>query len=66
MIAIAANKLFMRLKFENNALLNFDLMIDLVVTRTVMRLKLKKNIIMEFQSHDQSVDLLIKTVKILL
>jgi hypothetical protein len=42
MIAIAANKLFMRLKFENNALLNFDLMIDLVVTRTVMRLKLKR------------------------
>jgi hypothetical protein len=58
--------LFIRLKFENNALLNFDLMIDLVVTRTVMRLKLKKNIFMEFQSHDQSVDLLIKTVKILL
>ena len=39
MIALAANKLIMRSKFPNNALFNFDLMINLLAARTIMRSK---------------------------
>ena len=39
MIALVTNKLFMRSKFTNNAFLSFDLMIDLLATRTIMRSK---------------------------
>jgi hypothetical protein len=39
MIALAANKSIMRSKFPNNAFLSFDLMIDLLATRTIMRSK---------------------------
>ena len=40
MIALAANKSIMRSKFPNNAFLNFDLMINLLAERTIMRSKL--------------------------
>ncbi len=48
MIALVTNKLFMRSKFPKNAFLSFDLMIDLLVTRTIMRLKLKKALLWNF------------------
>jgi hypothetical protein len=52
----------MRSKLPNNAFLNFNLMIDLLVTRMIMRPK-PKNIIREFWSHDQSVNLLINIIE---
>ncbi len=43
MIALAANKLFMRLKFKKALLANFDLMILLVTNKLFIRSKLKKH-----------------------
>ncbi len=40
MIALAANKLFMRSKLKKALLANFDLMIELVTKKSFMRLKL--------------------------
>ncbi len=40
MIALAANKLFMRSKLKKALLANFDLMIELVTNKSFMRLKL--------------------------
>jgi len=47
------NTSIIRLKFQNNAFLNFDLMIVLVTNKLIMRSKLKKSIFREFQSHEQ-------------
>jgi hypothetical protein len=48
MIALAAYKLFMRSKLATNAFLNFDLMIDLLVTRAIMRSKFANNTFLGF------------------
>jgi hypothetical protein len=45
----------MRSKFANNGFKSFDLMNLWLVTSLIMRLKFKKSIIREFQSHDQFV-----------
>jgi hypothetical protein len=48
MIALAANKLFMRSKFKKALLANFDLMIVLVTNKLFMSLKLKKALLVNF------------------
>ncbi len=48
MIAIAAKKLFMRLKFAKNAFLNFDHMIALAANKLFVRLKFANNAVLGF------------------
>ncbi len=43
MIALAANKLIMRLKFKKALIANFGLMIVLVTNKTIMRSKFADN-----------------------
>ncbi len=48
MIALAANKLFMRSKFQKELLATFDLMIVLVTNKSFMRLKFANNAFLNF------------------
>jgi hypothetical protein len=48
MIALAANKLFMRLKAANNTFETYDLMITLVAYKLFRRIKILKSIILTF------------------
>jgi hypothetical protein len=48
MIRSPDHSIFHEIKIANNAFLNFDLMIDLLVTRTIMRSKPKKALLDNF------------------
>jgi hypothetical protein len=48
MIALAASKSFMRLKFKKALLANFDLMIVLVTNKLFMRLKFANTAFLNF------------------
>ncbi len=48
MIALAANKSFMRSKFKKTLLANFDLMIVLVTNKSFMKLKFTNNAFLNF------------------
>jgi hypothetical protein len=48
MIALAANKSFMRSEFKKALLANFDLMIVLVTNKSFMKLKFTNNAFLNF------------------